>query len=194
MSSGTASGMLRPGAAVTARFQMRTRWYPGVVRQINDDGTVMVDYDDGDHEPAVLPKYVKLNKGAAAAGPVASSLSRADDAHTSRAGVTQPRCDADTSVQEGIPSEPTTQVAGAPLAGSADSLAGWVAPSEGSFIEVDVGTPQWASFQVLHRYSTAPHTSVTWRRPDGHPCRSELISTYPAGLWDLCRPAVLLRC
>ena len=58
--------VLEPGAHVLARFMRRTRWYPGVVRQINEDGTAWIDYDDGDVEMAVERQHIKLPKKAPA--------------------------------------------------------------------------------------------------------------------------------
>ena len=65
--------VLEPGTRVLARFMRRTRWYPGVVRQINEDGTVCIDYDDGDVEMAVKRQHIKLPKNAPAPSAAASA-------------------------------------------------------------------------------------------------------------------------
>jgi hypothetical protein len=49
------------GQRVRAKFQAKTRWYPGEVRHVNEDGTYAVDYDDGDVEEAVKPQHVKVD-------------------------------------------------------------------------------------------------------------------------------------
>jgi hypothetical protein len=43
--SGGAS-MIREGMKVEARYRGKTRYYPGVVRRENRDGTFDIDYDD----------------------------------------------------------------------------------------------------------------------------------------------------
>ncbi len=37
----------------------RTKWFPGEIVSINDDGTYDVEFDDGDSERSVLPEHVK---------------------------------------------------------------------------------------------------------------------------------------
>jgi hypothetical protein len=49
--AGSASGVLREGMKVEARFKGKARYYPGVIRRENRDGTFDIDYDD-----------VKINK------------------------------------------------------------------------------------------------------------------------------------
>lgn len=51
---------LSEGMRVRARFMRREKWYPGVVREVQGDGTVTIDYDDGDEEEGVLARHVVL--------------------------------------------------------------------------------------------------------------------------------------
>ena len=44
--SKSTSGGLREGMKVEARFKGKLRYYPGVIRRENRDGTFDVDYDD----------------------------------------------------------------------------------------------------------------------------------------------------
>ena len=41
------------------RYQGRSKWYPGAVRRAHDDGTLDIDYDDGEHERRVDEKHVR---------------------------------------------------------------------------------------------------------------------------------------
>jgi PUB domain/Agenet domain len=50
---------LQEGDAVTARYRGRERYYSGVVRRVNRDGTYDINYDDGEKELSVLPEYIK---------------------------------------------------------------------------------------------------------------------------------------
>ena len=53
-----------------------TRWHKGVVRCINEDGTLAIDYDDGDQEERVLRKHVRPPKAKARPpSPLASTSS-----------------------------------------------------------------------------------------------------------------------
>jgi hypothetical protein len=53
ISSGSTSLELTEGAAVESRHGGQTKWYSGVVDQVNGDGSYAVLYDDGDKEPEV---------------------------------------------------------------------------------------------------------------------------------------------
>jgi len=44
--SKSTSGGLREGMKVEARFKGKLRYYPGIIRRENRDGTFDVDYDD----------------------------------------------------------------------------------------------------------------------------------------------------
>ena len=47
LSSGmVGAGTLREGTKVEARFRGKLRYYPGVIRRENRDGTYDIDYDD----------------------------------------------------------------------------------------------------------------------------------------------------
>lgn len=56
------------GAAVDARFQAslnvpwKTHWFPGSIDAVHADGTFGVRYDDGDYEPAVKRRFIKLRR------------------------------------------------------------------------------------------------------------------------------------
>ena len=53
------------GQSVDARFEGRSRWFPGVIQHINEDGTLAINYDDGDQEERVLQKHVRPSKSKA---------------------------------------------------------------------------------------------------------------------------------
>jgi cytidine deaminase len=55
-----AAAVLLEGDKIEARYRGRERYFPGVVRRANRDGTYDVDYDDGEKELGVLAEYVKL--------------------------------------------------------------------------------------------------------------------------------------
>jgi hypothetical protein len=57
----TASVRLEVGQSVDACFGggRAVNWFPGVVQHINEDGTLAIDYDDGDQEERVLRKHVR---------------------------------------------------------------------------------------------------------------------------------------
>ena len=40
------SGALREGAKVEARYRGKSRYYPGIIKRENRDGTFDIDYDD----------------------------------------------------------------------------------------------------------------------------------------------------
>ena len=50
---------LKVGQNVDARFGQKRGWFPGVIRHINDDGTLAIDYNDGDQEETVLWKHAR---------------------------------------------------------------------------------------------------------------------------------------
>ncbi len=45
-SGGGVAGALREGTKVEARYRGKSKYYPGVIRRENRDGTFDVDYDD----------------------------------------------------------------------------------------------------------------------------------------------------
>ena len=64
-SKGPSSPSLPPlavGQRIDARWAGRSRWFPGVVKALNENGTLAIDYDDGDKELAVLRKFVRPSK------------------------------------------------------------------------------------------------------------------------------------
>jgi len=52
-------GSLNVGALVSARWEQGIRWYSGVVAAVNGDGSLAIQYDDGDYEAKVLPRHAK---------------------------------------------------------------------------------------------------------------------------------------
>eukprot|EP00964_Phaeocystis_antarctica_P104567 scaffold69661_cov63-Phaeocystis_antarctica.AAC.4 len=72
----TASVRLEVGQSVEACFGGRGYWFPGVVQHINEDGTLAIDYEDGDQEERVLRKHVRPPKAKARPpSPLASTSS-----------------------------------------------------------------------------------------------------------------------
>eukprot|EP00940_MAST-03C_sp_MAST-3C-sp2_P002666 g2666.t1 len=54
------------GMAVEARYDGRRKWFAGIVRHVNDDGTLDINYDDGDKERGIETQCVRpkrLSKG-----------------------------------------------------------------------------------------------------------------------------------
>ena len=65
---------LEVGQSVDARFGRKRGWFPGVVRHINEDGTLAIDFDDGDQEERV--KHARQRKTAKETlAPLAPTLS-----------------------------------------------------------------------------------------------------------------------
>ena len=54
-----AAEALAVGAAVEARFRGDVEWFPGKIDGVNEDGTYVVAYDDGDREENVNPALVR---------------------------------------------------------------------------------------------------------------------------------------
>ena len=58
-------GVIMPGLRVSAKFgeaqwgAKRTKFYMGVIRTVNDDGTYVVDFDDGDTDERVKLQFIK---------------------------------------------------------------------------------------------------------------------------------------
>lgn len=53
--------MVKEGDRVLARFPGEPhKWFPGVVKRENEDGSFAIQYNDGDYEPRVIPGHVKL--------------------------------------------------------------------------------------------------------------------------------------
>jgi hypothetical protein len=50
---------LAVGDEVEARFNGGTEWFPGVITGIHGDGSVSIDYDDGDQESSVSALLVR---------------------------------------------------------------------------------------------------------------------------------------
>ncbi|KAL1499350.1 hypothetical protein AB1Y20_011557 [Prymnesium parvum] len=154
--------LLVPGAHVIAKFKKRTRWYPGVVRQVNSDGTVWVDYDDGDVEVRVKPNLVKLRTEEEKAAEEKARRSRPDDAV--RAADT--RADGQSSPTAEENSQPPFSPhanGGGPCASNDDSPAcllgrssrreagsAWTPPREGSFVEVSGVADDQRSFYAVN--------------------------------------------
>ena len=49
------------GTVVEARYRGKSKYYPGKIRRVNDNGTFDVDYADGDKETSVRAKYIQLD-------------------------------------------------------------------------------------------------------------------------------------
>eukprot|EP00953_Heterococcus_sp_UTEX-ZZ885_P010886 6325-Heterococcus_DN1.PRE.2 len=62
------------GDKIEARYKGRTRYYPGVIRRANRDGTYDIDYDDGEKELSVDAELIKLVSGTSSSSKPASSL------------------------------------------------------------------------------------------------------------------------
>ena len=62
----------RVGDDVEARYRGGHKWYEGVIRGVNNDGTVDIRYKDGDSERDVEPSFVR-SKGGASIESLASS-------------------------------------------------------------------------------------------------------------------------
>jgi PUB domain/EF-hand domain pair/Histone methyltransferase Tudor domain 1 len=62
------------GDKIEARYKGRTRYYPGVIRRANRDGTYDIDYDDGEKELSVDAELIKLVSGTSSNSKPASSL------------------------------------------------------------------------------------------------------------------------
>merc|ERR1712070_339280 len=58
-SRGGGGGALREGMKVEARYRGKARYYPGVIRRENRDGTFDIDYDDGEKEMFVSAELIK---------------------------------------------------------------------------------------------------------------------------------------
>lgn len=48
------------GARIEANYKGKGRWYPGVIKSVNADGSVDVDYDDGESETGVSADMIRL--------------------------------------------------------------------------------------------------------------------------------------
>ena len=59
-SGGGGGGGIREGSKVEARYRGKSRYYPGVVRRENRDGTFDIDYDDGEKEMFVAVELIRL--------------------------------------------------------------------------------------------------------------------------------------
>ncbi|CAM9502376.1 unnamed protein product [Ectocarpus sp. 12 AP-2014] len=71
--TGSATGKtFRVGDDVEARYKRGRKWYPGVVRRVNRDGTMDIAYKDGDSERDVDPSLVR-SKGGVSVDSLASS-------------------------------------------------------------------------------------------------------------------------
>eukprot|EP00953_Heterococcus_sp_UTEX-ZZ885_P003408 2370-Heterococcus_DN1.PRE.4 len=56
----TATAILE-GDAIEARYRGRQRWYAGVVRRVNRDGTYDINYNDGEREVGIAADFVRLS-------------------------------------------------------------------------------------------------------------------------------------
>ena len=59
---------LREGMKVEARYRGKTRYYPGVIKRVNRDGTFDIDYNDGEKEMFVAAELIRSLEPAASAG------------------------------------------------------------------------------------------------------------------------------
>ena len=71
---------------VTARFLASSRgpantsWFSGTVRSVHHDGRADIDYDDGDAEDLVSPRYIRVFKQQVAPEKLAALIADVDDA------------------------------------------------------------------------------------------------------------------
>ncbi|CAM9709505.1 unnamed protein product, partial [Ectocarpus sp. 13 AM-2016] len=67
------------GDEVEARYKRGRKWYPGVVRRVNRDGTMDITYKDGDSERDVDPSLVR-SKGGVSVDSLETSANTSDTA------------------------------------------------------------------------------------------------------------------
>ena len=118
------------GARVEARFQTslnvpwKTHYFPGTIDAVNKDGTYNVRYDDGDYEPNVKRRYMRLLQ------PRRAAMYAAAAAGGSNAAMPPPMEDDDEYDPEdedgcaGLNPEDLEEVFGAGI----DDVAQWLAP------------------------------------------------------------------
>ncbi|GBG28986.1 Cytidine deaminase [Hondaea fermentalgiana] len=63
-----ASGALREGDRVEARYKGGSKYYKGKISRVNADGSYNIDYDDGDQERRVIPSKVRKLGGGGGGG------------------------------------------------------------------------------------------------------------------------------
>ena len=56
---------IEEGSKVEGNYRGKGKWYPGRVKQVRSDGTIDIDYDDGEVETRVHSDLVRLVGGAA---------------------------------------------------------------------------------------------------------------------------------
>lgn len=49
----------KEGDRIEGKHQGGMRWYPGVIAEVNPDGTYEINYDDGDEESDVIVEYIR---------------------------------------------------------------------------------------------------------------------------------------
>jgi hypothetical protein len=74
------------GQRVEARFGGKSRFYKGKVTKVNDDGTYVIQYDDGDKELKVKPSLIKKEVETTSGLDVHASPPKGDDAILVAAG------------------------------------------------------------------------------------------------------------
>ena len=96
---------LHAGMRVTARFlassrgPANTQWFSGTVRSVHHDGRADIDYDDGDAEDLVSPRYIRVFKQQAAPEKLAALIADVDDA-----------ADADAAAAAAVASAPAARM------------------------------------------------------------------------------------
>ncbi len=78
------SGPRRVGDEVEARYKRGQKWYAGVIRRVNSDGTMDIKYRDGDSERDVDPSFVRGKGGASIESLASSSTGERASASRSR--------------------------------------------------------------------------------------------------------------
>lgn len=53
----------KEGDRIEGKHQGGMRWYPGIIAEVNPDGTYEINYDDGDEESDVIPEYIRFYDG-----------------------------------------------------------------------------------------------------------------------------------
>ena len=53
----------KEGDRIEGKHQGGPRWYPGIIAEVNPDGTYEINYDDGDEESDVIPEHIRFFDG-----------------------------------------------------------------------------------------------------------------------------------
>ncbi|OQR87451.1 hypothetical protein ACHHYP_08840, partial [Achlya hypogyna] len=53
------SGRFKEGERIEAQYQGKSKFYPGIIARVRTNGSYDIDYDDGEKEKDVAPKYIR---------------------------------------------------------------------------------------------------------------------------------------